>query len=144
MGRVAEKAAVLLRGKHKAIFTSHVDTGFDVFHMPTSVGIACMNCHPEGGDDSHTWIFTLADGQRERRTQSLRGGIITDSAPYHWDGDMADLQALCDEVFTHRMGGGSMLWTQTNILSRFINAIPRGDIHAIGAFGFIHQARCEG
>jgi len=27
VGHVAEKAAVLLRGKHKAIFTSHVDTG---------------------------------------------------------------------------------------------------------------------
>jgi large subunit ribosomal protein L13 len=27
VGRVAEKAAVLLRGKHKAIFTNHVDTG---------------------------------------------------------------------------------------------------------------------
>jgi large subunit ribosomal protein L13 len=27
VGRVAEKAAVLLRGKHKAIFTAHVDTG---------------------------------------------------------------------------------------------------------------------
>ncbi len=27
VGRVAEKAAVVLRGKHKAIFTTHVDTG---------------------------------------------------------------------------------------------------------------------
>ncbi len=27
VGRVAEKAAVLLRGKHKAVFTTHVDTG---------------------------------------------------------------------------------------------------------------------
>ena len=27
LGRVAEKAAVLLRGKHKAIYTPHVDTG---------------------------------------------------------------------------------------------------------------------
>jgi large subunit ribosomal protein L13 len=27
VGRVAERAAVLLRGKHKAIFTNHVDTG---------------------------------------------------------------------------------------------------------------------
>ena len=27
VGHVAEKAAVLLRGKHKPIFTSHVDTG---------------------------------------------------------------------------------------------------------------------
>jgi large subunit ribosomal protein L13 len=27
VGRVAEKAAVLLRGKHKAVYTNHVDTG---------------------------------------------------------------------------------------------------------------------
>jgi len=27
LGRVAEKAATLLRGKHKAIYTPHVDTG---------------------------------------------------------------------------------------------------------------------
>ena len=27
VGRVAEKAAVVLRGKHKPIFTNHVDTG---------------------------------------------------------------------------------------------------------------------
>ncbi len=27
VGQVAEKAAVILRGKHKAIFTPHVDTG---------------------------------------------------------------------------------------------------------------------
>jgi len=27
VGRVAEKAAVVLRGKHKPIFTTHVDTG---------------------------------------------------------------------------------------------------------------------
>jgi large subunit ribosomal protein L13 len=27
LGHVAEKAAVLLRGKHKAIYTTHVDTG---------------------------------------------------------------------------------------------------------------------
>ena len=27
LGRVAEKAAVLLRGKHKPIYTTHVDTG---------------------------------------------------------------------------------------------------------------------
>ena len=104
---------------------SHVDTGLDVFHMPTQAGIACMNCHPEGGDDSHTWTFSFADSTRVRRTQSLRGGIITASAPYHWDGDMADLQKLCDEVFTHRMGGGSMTTDQTPVLARFINSMPR-------------------
>ncbi|HEY2366175.1 MAG TPA: hypothetical protein VGH87_07315, partial [Polyangiaceae bacterium] len=105
---------------------SRVDTGFDVFHQPTGAGIACMNCHPEGGDDGHVWTFQLAEGDRVRRTQSLRGGIITDTAPYHWDGDMTDLQVLCDEVFSHRMGGGAILpQTQTPALARFVNAMPR-------------------
>lgn len=110
--------------------SSHVDTGFDVFHMPTSAGIACMNCHPEGGDDSHTWTFQLASGTRVRRTQSLHGGVISDSAPYHWDGDMADLQALCDEVFTHRMGGDSLTTQQTPVLARFLGSLPRVPVSA--------------
>ncbi len=109
---------------------SHVDTGFDVFHMPTSAGIACMNCHAEGGDDGHVWQFQLSAETRIRRTQDLRGGIVTSSAPYHWDGDMTDIQALCDEVFTHRMGGGAMTNPQTLILSRFLNAIPRVPVKA--------------
>ncbi len=104
---------------------SHEDTGFDVFHVPTSAGIACMNCHPEGGDDSHTWTFQMENGERIRRTQSLRGGIIQASAPYHWDGDMTDLQMLCDEVFTHRMGGGQMAPAQTPVLARYVNSMPR-------------------
>jgi len=105
---------------------SHVDTGLDVFSLPTNGGIACMNCHPEGGDDGHTWTFQANDGDRVRRTQSLRGGVITSSAPYHWDGDMTDLQVLCDEVFTHRMGGGALVpQTQTPALARFLNSMPR-------------------
>jgi hypothetical protein len=106
--------------------TSHLDTGFDVFHIPTSVGTACMNCHPEGGDDGHTWKFTIDGGSVEaRRTQSLRGGVVTDGAPYHWNGDLATLGALCDEVFTHRMGGGKVTSKQEPIVAHWMNAIPR-------------------
>ena len=124
-------SAATLQGTIKLPQTiSHADTGFDVFHQPTSVGIACMNCHPEGGDDAHTWKFQMASGTRERRTQALRGGIISASAPYHWDGDMADLQTLCDEVFTHRMGGGTMTKDQTPILGRFLNGMPRVPVSA--------------
>jgi CxxC motif-containing protein (DUF1111 family) len=89
-----------------------------------------MNCHAEGSDDGHTWEFQLSAETRIRRTQDLRGGFITSSAPYHWDGDMTDIQALCDEVFTHRMGGGAMTPQQTPILSRFLNAIPRVPVKA--------------
>jgi hypothetical protein len=119
---------------------SHADTAFDLFHLPTLVGAACMNCHPEGGDDGHVWTFAVSNGssttttQRVRRTQSLAGGSTIDTAPYHWDGDLADMQALLDEVFTHRMGGGSVTPTQTALMTRWMAAIPappkRSDLDA--------------
>jgi hypothetical protein len=107
--------------------TSHLDTGFDVFHVPTFVGTACMSCHPEGGDDGHTWKFSFDTGTdiEMRRTQSLHGGVVTDTAPYHWNGDLATLGALCDEVFTHRMGGGKVTSAQEPIVAHWMNAIPR-------------------
>ncbi len=104
---------------------SHADTGFDIFHIPTIVGSACMTCHPEGGDDGHTWKFKVGGDVQARRTQSLRGGVVTDTAPYHWSGDLANLGALCDEVFTHRMGGGKVEPAQESILAAWLNAIPR-------------------
>ena len=107
---------------------SHVDTAFDIFHLPTAVGAACMNCHPEGGDDGHTWTFAINSGSSTktvvRRTQSLAGGVVTNSAPYHWGGDLADMQALADEVFTHRMGGGSVTPDQTALITKWLAAIP--------------------
>ena len=108
----------------------HVDTGFDIFHLPTRVGTACMNCHPEGGDDGHAWKFNLTDSSgtvlevRLRRTQSLLGGETTVSAPYHWDGDLPDLSSLMNEVFTHRMGGGQLTPEQAAVLARWLNAVP--------------------
>ena len=113
--------------------SKHLDTGFDVFHIPTFVGAACMTCHPEGGDDGHTWKFTISSGFTSsptdpvevRRTQSLRGGVVTDSAPYHWNGDLPNLGSLCDEVFTHRMGGGKVTADQEPIVAHWMNALPR-------------------
>jgi hypothetical protein len=127
-----KRASVSLNQK-----TSHLDTGFDIFHIPTSVGTACMSCHPEGGDDGHTWKFsvnsttnfstgTTTAGEIEtRRTQSLRGGVVTNTAPYHWNGDLPTLGALCDEVFTHRMGGGKVTDKQEPIVAHWMNALPR-------------------
>ncbi len=109
---------------------AHVDTGFDVFHVPTSAGVACMNCHPEGGDDGHTWKFEIKNQMQVRRTQNLRGGVVLNSAPYHWTGDIPDIQTICDEIFTHRMGGGSVLAPQTALLGRFLDSIPRVPVYA--------------
>lgn len=77
------------------------DTGHDLFHVDAGGGIACASCHPEGGEDGHTWVFSDTG---PRRTQPLHGGI-KGTEPFHWAGDLADLTALSAEVFAHRMGG---------------------------------------
>src|SRR5205814_63918 len=57
------------------------DTGHTIFHASAGAfsNIACASCHPEGGDDGHTW--KLAEGAR--RSMSLHGGVVT---PLHWEG----------------------------------------------------------
>lgn len=80
---------------------SRFDTGHEIFHRATDSGLSCASCHPEGTDDGHVWDFA---GLGPRRTQALDVGLA-DTAPYHWDGDMADFDTLMAEVLAHRMGG---------------------------------------
>ena len=76
--------------------------------------IACASCHPEGGDDGNVWNL---DGN-SRRTPSLRG-TIAGTAPYHWPGDMKDLPALFNDVYTVRMNGVLLQSDQTSVLQRW-------------------------
>ncbi|MDP9002669.1 MAG: cytochrome-c peroxidase, partial [Myxococcota bacterium] len=73
---------------------SREDTGHTIFHTNSGGSLACASCHGEGGDDAQTWNF---DGKKPRRTPSLLG-TVKDTAPYHWDADFRDLQALSHEV----------------------------------------------
>src|SRR5687768_5371914 len=77
------------------------DTGHEIFHRVTESNLSCVSCHPDGTDDGHVWQFV---GLGPRRTQSLDIGI-EGTAPFHWDGDMDDLDVLMTEVLAHRMGG---------------------------------------
>jgi mono/diheme cytochrome c family protein len=61
--------------------------------------IACASCHPEGTEDGHVWTF---EGMGLRRTQTTAGGIET-TAPFHWKGDVPDLEAIIEGNMT-RMG----------------------------------------
>ncbi|MEZ4307920.1 MAG: cytochrome-c peroxidase [Polyangiaceae bacterium] len=112
------------------------DTGHDFFHKAPSLlqgsnlsgdepmffgtSLACASCHPEGGDDAHTWRFK---GMGPRRTQTLRGGVM-ETLPLHWDGDMDDVAEIMEEVFQHRMGGAETGAGQAAAISHWINAIP--------------------
>jgi len=78
------------------------DTGSDLFHEDSGLGIACASCHPEGSDDAQVWEFA---GLGVRRTPQLSGGILAETAPFHWIGDMNDFSHLSHEVFSSRMGG---------------------------------------
>ena len=77
------------------------DTGHEIFHRSTESGLSCASCHPEGGDDGHTWNFAELG---RRRTQALDVGLAG-TEPFHWDGDMQDMNMLMGEVLAHRMGG---------------------------------------
>jgi hypothetical protein len=80
---------------------SRLDTGHELFHRNGGAGIACASCHPEGAEDGRVWHF---DTMGPRRTQALHIGL-EGTAPFHWDGTLANIDALMTEVFIGRMGG---------------------------------------
>jgi hypothetical protein len=103
------------------------DTGFALFHRSTVTGLACMSCHPEGGEDGHTWFFQSTDPNVSfvrRRTQSIRGGVNA-TAPFHWAGDMSGLPQLAHEVYTNRMDGQLLTDQQIAVLARWLDWVPR-------------------
>lgn len=84
---------------------SRLDSAHQLFHSNpedrANVVVTCASCHPEGRDDGHVWRFT---GVGPRRTMSL-ASFSTETAPFHWSGDLADVGAVMDNVFVGRMGG---------------------------------------
>jgi|LNFM01.1.fsa_nt_gb DNA-binding beta-propeller fold protein YncE len=98
------------------------DTGHQIFHSNSGVGIACASCHAEGGDDGHTWNFGPDMGTR--RTQALRGGLLG-TEPFHWGGELRDMNELMGDTFNTRMRGPVLQSAQVAALGRFIDRIPK-------------------
>jgi hypothetical protein len=96
------------------------DAGRALFHTQTAAGLACASCHPEARDDGQVWSF---DTLGPRRTQSLAGGILS-RGPYHWSGDMTDLDTLMTNVFAQRMAGGGLTNSQRVSLGPWLDRIP--------------------
>ena len=104
------------------------DAGHDLFHKDTGGGIACATCHPEADTDGHTWAF---QGFGLRRTQALRGGLAG-TAPFHWSGDMRDLDHLLGEVMTQRMRGPIVPPAHADALLDWLDAQPAIRVDAFG------------
>lgn len=96
------------------------DLGHALFHHETPAALACASCHPEGRDDGRVWNF-LPDGPR--RTQNLSGGVLS-TAPFHWDGALANLDAIVDEVFVRRMGATAPSPKIRAALGAWLNSLP--------------------
>ncbi len=92
------------------------DTGHDLFHR-VDTAVACVHCHPGGADDGHVWEFA---GFGERRTQSLETGL---RAPFHWDGDLADMGELMKEVFAGRMSAAPQSESRTTALADWLSSL---------------------
>jgi cytochrome c peroxidase len=97
----------------------HADVGHAIFHTQTGT-LACASCHPEGGEDGRVWQLAPTGS---RRTPSLRGGI-GGTEPFHWDGDLATLSALVDDVWVGRMAGPPLAADQVAELRRWLDTIP--------------------
>jgi mono/diheme cytochrome c family protein len=98
---------------------SRADTGHELFHRDAGGGIACASCHPEGGEDGHTWRFA---GFGDRRTQALHVGL-RDTAPFHWAGDLPNVGELMSQVFVGRMGGVRESGPRVSALSEWLFAL---------------------
>jgi cytochrome c peroxidase len=101
---------------------SMADTGHFLFHHAASDSsfVSCAGCHPEGRDDGKTWNFAPIG---PRRTQNLGGDVIS-TAPFHWDGDLDDLNAIMGEVFVKRMGGLKQGPRHINAFSLWLSKVP--------------------
>ena len=92
-----------------------------MFHMNTGGGISCTSCHPEAGEDGHTWQFTAGP----RRSQTLEGGTSM-RAPFHWAGDLATFDDLVDEVMLKRMSlAANVDKSQRDALRDWLDTVPK-------------------
>lgn len=104
---------------------------------PEFGGVSCSSCHPNGGADGLTWVlpqqtFNSWDTQRTgvaRNTPPLWG--VTNTAPYHWDGALADLPAFSSRMVT-QMGGRGISSNDVKDLSAYMATVSPPDNPAVG------------
>jgi cytochrome c peroxidase len=95
--------------------------GHLLFHIAPNGTVACASCHPEGREDAHVWNFAEIG---PRRTQPLRVGGLSQTLPLHWDGDMADMAEIMDEVFVRRMGGKELSEDNARSVADWLDGLP--------------------
>ena len=117
----------------RRLFYSAVDPRLT---RPELGGVSCSSCHPDGRTDGLSWVLppdnTNFAGQwtqpattaTARNTQPLWG--VLDTAPYHWDGKVADMPAL-SHVMVSQMGGRGLSDLEIGDLSNYMRTLTPPD-----------------
>jgi DNA-binding beta-propeller fold protein YncE len=96
-------------------------------HVTPSGVLACATCHPSGLDDGLVWfVHTSQIPTKRRRTPSL-ANAHTGTAPYHWDGQFAAMDALVDATITELMAGDGLL-VDTSSVQAYVDEIVRAPV----------------
>jgi DNA-binding beta-propeller fold protein YncE len=107
-------------------------------HVTPSRTVACATCHPGGSDDGLVWfIHTPTIPLKRRRTPDLANSR-TPTAPFHWDGEFADMTDLANTTVLDLMAGDDLV-VDTTTLQPYVDEIvqpavaPPQDAAAIAA-----------
>jgi len=78
-------------------------------HVTPSAVVACSTCHPDGGDDGLVWFMHTADIPLKRRRTPHLANAHTGTAPFHWNGQFADIPDLVEGTVVDLMAGDGLL-----------------------------------
>lgn len=96
---------------------------------PLSDGwLSCATCHFEGGHDARTWLG-FPDGPRN--TPALLGAAH--SAPYHWSGDLDELQDV-EQTIQLIQGGAGLAGAEAQPAGGAANAGRSAALDALAAY----------
>jgi DNA-binding beta-propeller fold protein YncE len=96
-------------------------------HVTPSGVVACASCHPAGSDDGLVWFeHTPNIPYRHRRTPHL-ANAKTPTAPFHWDGQFADMSSLVESTMVNLMGGDGLLVDVTTVQS-FVDEVVKAPV----------------
>ncbi|MCC6334505.1 MAG: c-type cytochrome [Myxococcales bacterium] len=143
-GRLVESEVIAF---DRSPLPAEVDQGRRLFYsavdprltQPEFGGVSCSSCHPDGRTDGLSWVLPEgatstgpweAPGNRpSRNTPALWG--VTGTAPYHWDGALADLPAFSARMVS-QMGGFGLDAREVNQLSSYLATVKPPDNPAEG------------
>ena len=103
-------------------------------------GVACESCHHEAGSDGNVWQFTHGP----RKTPSLLGRHVKDTAPFHWDGTESDFPDFFAETVVVRMGGLGVSSQQSSQLQAFMQGLQTPDNPFGQAGGGLNASQSRG